>query len=123
MFCQTGRDLAYVRASIAEGQDDGADERGELCNGAGGAGIGVGGQEQQAAEVRPLWGRRRRRRRHHGHGGTPESQSSYLQGSVGRAAGEPDGDGNGGVRHRGPGAARPGAPPVDERGQRAVRQR
>uniref|UniRef100_A0A804NH49 BHLH domain-containing protein n=1 Tax=Zea mays TaxID=4577 RepID=A0A804NH49_MAIZE len=59
-----------------------------------------------------------------GGGGAPESQSACRQGGAGRAAGERDGDGDGGVRHRRPGAARPGVPPVDGRGgERAVRRR
>jgi len=104
---------------IAEGQDDGADQRGELPEDAGGAGLGAGGEEHQAGEVRPPRGRRQR----HRGGGAPESQGPYQQGGAGRAAGEPDGDGDGGVRHRGPGAAPPGVPPVDEGGERAVRRR
>jgi hypothetical protein len=112
------------RSQFAEGQDDGADERGELPQGAGGAGVGAGGEERQAGEARPPRRRRRRHGRHGGGGGAPESQSACRQGGAGRAAGERDGDGDGGVRHRRPGAARPGVPPVDGRGgERAVRRR
>jgi hypothetical protein len=102
---------------MAEGQDDSAHQRRELPEEAESGGVGAGGEKRQAGAAHAPRGRRR------GcwGGGAPEGQGPAEQGVV--RSGEPHGDGDGGVRHRGPGAARPRAAPMDGRGQRAVRRR
>lgn len=107
-------DVLGLLLALAEGQDDGADQGSGVPEGAGGAGVGAGGEEAQAGEAHPGPGG--------SSGAAAEQESQGADQQVG-GRGEPDGNGDGGVRRGGAGAPCPGVPPLDGADQRAVRRR